>query len=103
MTCDHCPCPETCVRLPYWCRMVAQYPDVAGLIEEACRDHRGGTSGSPRPPVAETLPLVRQMKACLFRSTPPGCCSGGRCGLRRGARVSHLDCFACLRQYDPPD
>jgi hypothetical protein len=40
------------------------------------------------------------MRACAFRSTDPGCgCQGGRCSLRHGVIVSHLDCFNCLRTY----
>jgi hypothetical protein len=52
------------------------------------------------PTAAEALGLVRAMKACSFRSSGPGCgCAGGRCALRLGALVSHLDCFDCLRRY----
>ncbi len=55
-----------------------------------------------RPAVPEAVALTRQMKACIYRSVFPPCgCAGGRCGLRWGAIVSHLDCFACLREYDP--
>lgn len=51
-------------------------------------------------PTAVSLALTARMKACPYRSVPPGCCSGGRCALRGGAAVSHLDCFPCLTRYD---
>jgi hypothetical protein len=55
---------------------------------------------SDGPTAAEALALVTAMKACSFRSSGAGCgCAGGRCALRLGALVSHLDCFDCLRRY----
>jgi len=54
----------------------------------------------PRPSVAESVALVRGMKACPYRSVVPNSgCGCGRCGLRNGATVSHLECFPCLRQF----
>jgi hypothetical protein len=59
-----------------------------------------------RPTVAQSAELLRQMKACHFRSVSPGCgCSGAWCSLkvdasgRRPAIVSHQDCFACLKRH----
>ena len=53
-----------------------------------------------RPPVAESMGLLGRMNACSFRSRGPGCgCSGANCALRKGAVVSHVDCFDCLRRY----
>jgi hypothetical protein len=52
------------------------------------------------PSVAESIDLIRQMRACPYRSVDAGCgCSGGRCALRGGAMVGHIDCFDCLRHF----
>jgi hypothetical protein len=57
---------------------------------------------APRPSAAAALGLVARSKACPYRSTDAGCgCSGARCGLRGGATVSHVDCFACIARYGP--
>jgi hypothetical protein len=54
-----------------------------------------------RYPTALSVRLVRLMNACEFRSTDPTCgCTGGRCGLRAGVAVGHLDCFECIRRYE---
>lgn len=53
----------------------------------------------PRPDLAEAVGLVRRMNGCPFRSTEGCGCSGGKCALRGGAIVSHIDCFACVRTY----
>jgi hypothetical protein len=75
-------------------------------------------------PLAESLPLLRLVNLCLYRSRDAACgCSGHRCALRvgRGAWgvgrdesdstlhasrptphdsiVSHLDCLDCVRTY----
>lgn len=52
----------------------------------------------PRPAVAESLDLTRRMRACPFRSSEGCGCSGGRCAARGGSAVTHLDCFACLKE-----
>lgn len=59
-----------------------------------------------RPTPAMATLLLKQMKACAFRSTDPPCgCSGAWCSLRqdqagrRPSIVSHHDCFDCLRRY----
>ncbi len=58
------------------------------------------THDPARPAVFESLALVKAMRECPFRSTDSGCgCAGGRCSLRRGAIVSHPDCFDCLQRY----
>jgi hypothetical protein len=50
---------------------------------------------------AESMDLLKAIRACPFRSleaVPTGCgCS--HCGLRNGARVSHLDCLTCVKTY----
>ena len=69
---------------------------------EAWRIRILAMAAEPEPaiPVSVALTLARRMRCCPFRSTDPGCgCSGGRCALRRGAIVSHRDCFDCLSRY----
>lgn len=51
-----------------------------------------------RDHVAESLEMTRRMNACPSRSTEGCGCSGGKCAARGGAIVSHIDCFACLRE-----
>jgi len=103
--CPRCPCPETCLRWPPFCEMAAaEPPDPVHLRHIIHRSAIGAVSPQHQsiaaPTPADVLPLVAAMKACPFRSSGPGCgCSGGRCALRRGAPVSHLDCFDCLQQY----
>lgn len=55
----------------------------------------------PAPPdVSEAVRLLSAMGRCPYRSTDAGCgCSGGRCSLRGGAPVSHLDCIPCIRSH----
>ena len=72
------------------------HPDRGAWRAEVVRLAAAG----PRPSVAESLARTRGMRSCPFRSTDRSCgCSGGRCALRRGASVSHLDCFDCLSRY----
>lgn len=122
MSCDRCPCPETCLALPAYCRWAAEEPpDTIRLrhICEASRRPRPAPDDRPatarptptpvraatppadagRPPVHESLALTRSMNRCDFRSTKGCGCSGARCALRGGAIVSHVDCFDCLRRY----
>lgn len=53
-----------------------------------------------RPTAAESMARLAIAKACPYRSKHPPCgCAGARCGLRRGAIVSHVDCLDCVRRY----
>jgi hypothetical protein len=55
---------------------------------------------TPAPiPLAESLPLLRLVNLCPYRSTAGCGCSGARCGLRSAATVSHRDCFDCVARY----
>lgn len=47
------------------------------------------------PSATEALELTKQMKACPHRSTEGCGCSGAKCGLLGGKKVSHRDCFSC--------
>jgi hypothetical protein len=49
--------------------------------------------------VTTSVALTRAMKSCPFRSIEGCGCTGGRCALRGGAAVSHLDCFPCVERY----
>jgi hypothetical protein len=52
----------------------------------------------PAPPTpTEVMGQLASMRGCPFWSRCT--CSGGRCGLRGAAIVSHRDCFACLETY----
>lgn len=110
MTCDHCPCQAICLGWPVFCSWAAEVPaDPVKLAHIRHRSALGAQSTapvaapSPRPDVRESLGLVERMNACLFRSRDSSCgCSGGRCALRSGALVSHVDCFACLERYPDP-
>jgi hypothetical protein len=92
--------------LPAYCGWAAeQLPDPI-RIRHICDASRasgipsGAAVAAARPSAAESLASSRAMNACPFRSRGPGCgCAGGRCALRRGAVVSHLDCFACIETY----
>lgn len=110
MACERCPCPTACVGWPTFCAWAAEDPvDPVKIRHIRARGAiLGGQSvtgptlahDDRRVDVALTLAHLRAMKACPFRSTGPGCgCSGGRCALRRGAVVSHADCFECLGRY----
>jgi hypothetical protein len=52
-------------------------------------------------PLAESLPLLRLVNSCLYRSRDAACgCTGSQCALRVTAPiVSHLDCLECMRTY----
>jgi hypothetical protein len=110
MICTNCPCPGTCLGWPSFCGWAAEDPPDEVKIRHICARSAMAASGeAPKPvatgpSVAEALALVRRVKACPFRSTGPDCgCQGGRCSLRQGAIVSHLDCFDCVRKYEPDD
>ena len=50
-------------------------------------------------PLAESLPLLRLVNLCLYRSRDAACgCTGHRCALRSDL-VTHLDCLDCARTY----
>jgi hypothetical protein len=52
-------------------------------------------------PLAESLPLLRLVNLCPYRSRDAACgCSGSKCALRTAAPiVSHLDCLDCVRRH----
>jgi len=52
-------------------------------------------------PLAESLPLLRLVKQCPYRSRDTACgCSGSKCALRTASPiVSHRDCFNCVAHY----
>jgi len=57
----------------------------------------------PAPvPLAESLPLLRLVNACPYRSRDAACgCSGHRCALRvADPIVTHLDCMECVKRYE---
>lgn len=105
MSCVDCPCPGQCLARPIWCQDWAPSGDPVKRrhICDRSRIAAGLPTGTSGPiPLAESLDLVRSMRACPFHSTGPGCgCSGSRCALRGGRPVSHVDCFGCIRQYGP--
>jgi hypothetical protein len=72
-------------------RFLAAHPRLAARL--AARGDRG------RPSARASIRLARAMTACPYRSTLHCGCTGGRCALRGGARVSHRDCFPCLERY----
>jgi hypothetical protein len=103
MSCDHCPCPSSCLAWPAFCGWASEEPpDPVKLRHIRHRSERGPAQADPAAPsVRESLELTRLMRACPYRSTDAGCgCSGGRCALRGASVVSHIDCFACLRRHD---
>ena len=76
------------------------WPDHAGYRQLMIR-MSGGKPPDPAPliPLAESLPLLRLVNLCSYRSRDAACgCTGHRCGLR-SALVSHLDCLDCVRRY----
>ena len=108
MSCPNCPCPLICLGSEAYCLWAAEEPADPVKLRHICARSAGvvprPTSPGPETRgLAETIALVKAMKACPFRSTDPGCgCAGGRCSLRRGSVVSHPDCFDCLRRYAGP-
>ena len=119
-TCLNCPCPSACLRWEIFCAWAAEDPPNPINLRHICsRSALGDTpsivaptdtvaqavqGAAGRPAAAEALALARRMRACPYRSQDASCgCSGGRCGLRRGGPVSHIDCFDCLRRYPDPD
>lgn len=55
-----------------------------------------------RPPLSETLALLRRMHACPDRDPTTDCGCGGLATCRRGrgnaGLVNHQDCLDCLRE-----
>jgi len=104
-----------CVRCPIPAELICHGIDVRRFCEllnpnEPAYDPgyaevlwRLATPLSREPPgleLAESLGLLRAMKACLFHSRDPeSSCGCGRCGLRGGAEVNHGECFACIQRY----
>ena len=108
MPCLHCPVApgQVCrgTENPIWCRHMDRadplyQPGYARIL--VADDVIVAVPGPARPPPAEAARLLRLMKACEFRSPGETGCGCGHCGLRRGAAVSHLECFECLRKYPP--
>jgi hypothetical protein len=103
--CQQCPVP-----LAIRCRGL-DVRRFCELLDPCCPQHDAGygrvvldlsmnaVAEPPRLAVAESIRLSHLMKACEFRSTGGAGCGCGRCGLRAGATVSHMECFACIRQY----
>jgi len=71
-------------------------PGYVGVI---LAESRRLASEPVRPTPAESAALVRAMRACPYRSAGSTGCGCGHCGLRAGAAVSHLECFACIKQH----
>lgn len=108
MTCEKCPCPESCLRWRIFCQWAAESPPDPVKIAHIRHRSALGPALRPvaesaelaRPTVAESAELARRAAACPYRATGPGCgCSGARCALRAGSVVSHVECFDCLRRY----
>lgn len=108
MSCPACPCPGACLGWPAFCAWAAESPaDPVKLLHIRARSGLPApapSAGPADPPdgrtMAESLALTRRMNDCPYRSRDAACgCSGGRCALRGGAAVSHLDCFDCLERY----
>jgi hypothetical protein len=103
------PCPRCPVSPTARCRGL-DVRRLCDLIDPACPSYDlryvavilAQSAGTDRPaqPAAETVELARRMNRCPFRSTGAAGCGCGRCGLRGGAVVSHLECFDCLRRFE---
>ena len=78
---------------------VEQREGYRALVVRMARGEATADTREARPVAAEALALTRAMNACPFRSRGPGCGCSGRCALRGGAIVSHLDCFPCIERY----
>ena len=104
--CPRCPIADQSVR--------CQGLDVlrfCALIDPSCGQYDPGylrvieyvsyrIHAAPAPPsTAESAALVREMKACPFRSAGTTGCGCGHCGLRTGALVSHGECFKCINKH----
>jgi len=71
-----------------------------GYLEVILAESHRLASALPVMPLAESAALVRRMNACPYRSASKDSgCGCGQCGLRNGASVNHLDCFACLSRF----
>jgi hypothetical protein len=101
MSCAQCPCPVICLGWPVFCEWAAKTPPAATEILHICgRSRREDLPPDPAPiPLTESLPLLRLVNLCLYRSRDAACgCSGHRCALRSDL-VTHLDCLDCVRTY----
>lgn len=76
-------------------------PDYEPVVLRLAAEPFPPAPATAAPTARQSVALVRRMNACLFRSAGAscGCAGAGRCALRHGAVISHLDCFACLTQY----
>ena len=103
MPCDKCPCADICLQWDLFCGWAASDDADPSQLKHICgRSALGAAPARPAGsmPAAESIALTRRMNACPYRSRDAGCgCSGGRCSLRGGAVVSHLECFPCLERY----
>ena len=84
-------------------RLLRSVEDLAGLA--AMPDREMVTCFLPAPallPLTESLPLLRLVNSCLYRSRDTACgCSGFRCALRTvNPVVNHLECLECVKRYD---
>jgi hypothetical protein len=115
--CAHCPVdrasPCAGLEVRRFCELIdpayaAFNPNYCSLLQQLSAESIAGSpSGRAEDGldhvlgVAESVSLLRQMKACPHRVVAAGCgCLGlARCALGRGHNqlVSHFDCFACLR------
>jgi hypothetical protein len=97
--CEYCPCPGACLGWDVWCRDWA--PSGDPVLRAHIRNRSAGPAAGPAatPGLAATIAAIAAMNVCPYRSAPGCGCSGGRCGLRGGAAVSHVDCLSCLERY----
>jgi hypothetical protein len=75
--------------------------EYSGLIFRLAAEGATGLASATTPSAAEFLALLSAVRSCPYRSleaVPTGC-GCGRCGLRGGIRISHLDCLTCVRRY----
>ena len=102
MSCDACPCPLLCTGAEVYCRWAASADPV--LVRHV-RDKHAGVVARPAQSPADRLELARAitlaagMERCPYRSTKGCGCGGALCSLRGAGRVTHLDCFECLKVY----
>lgn len=99
MSCEHCPCPGACLGWDVWCRDWAPSGDPVLRAHILARSAGPAPAPAATPGVAGMIAGLAAMHRCPYRSTAGCGCSGGRCGLRGGAPVSHLDCLPCLERY----
>jgi hypothetical protein len=106
--CPRCPLapgsPCAGVDVPRLCQLVdPEHPDHDPSYLSALPvrvDSPPGDDAPPRRPLAETLRLLREMKACPHRDerTDCGCAGSASCSRGRGREgvVRIAECFECL-------